>query len=261
MHRYQNVVEPGIKPSIQIKKVKKSKLLLHLIFALLTNNCFGQEDGTTIFFPDTLQFSSLKKSTLLNLAPSRIEIFDTIENPNFYLARFYPEPYQQCISLVVKQKNSWDVYEIIQNAGAEIIIERVNFNGKGKKELVIYYAQSNGISQWTHGWAEHQKGIAIIDLDKYNLLANIENYNSHTDWFAEYESDEPDTIDYTSLQTTGGDIYGSNYIVSIFKGKLVLTESEVCNDFDEKIVNNFTKPRIIIYALGKNSLIRKPANK
>ena len=233
-----------------------------LIFALITSNCFGQADNSDINFSDTIHFSKLEKLTLLDFDSTKITFLDTIEKPNCYLVRIQTKPFQQNVSIAFKQKNSWVLYEIIQDADDKIKIERVDFNGKGSKELIVYYSNSLGISQWTHGWAEHQKSFAIIDLDNFQLLANIENYNSHMDWFQEFDSDESDTLDYSerTLVNSGGDQYGKNYIVAISKGKIVLTESKTCNDFEEKITNEFTKPKTVTYIITKNYLIRKKQN-
>lgn len=239
--------------------MKISYSILLLIFALITSNCFGQDDNLESDFPDTIYYSKLEKITLSNYDSTKITFLDTIKNPNCFLVRMNPKPYEQNLSIAFKKKNSWELYEIIQDVGDNLKIEKVDFNGKGNNELIVYYSNSYGHSSWFGGLGEHQKGFFIIDLDKLQLIANIENYTSHVDWFQEFDPNESDTLEFSerTVINSGGEQYGSNYIVSISEGKIILTESKICDDFDENIVNEFDKPKIVTYNSTKNALIKR----
>jgi hypothetical protein len=100
------------------------------MFTLITNYCFGQDDNLENDFPDTIYYSKLEKITLSNYDSTKITFLDTIENPNCYLVRIYPKPYEQKLSIAFKKKNSWKLYEIIQDVGNNLKLRKLILMGK-----------------------------------------------------------------------------------------------------------------------------------
>jgi hypothetical protein len=174
----------------------------------------------------------------------RLLFYNALDNHLGFLFDIYLGGFSNEQRIALKRNDKFLSFPILSDYCnyREIRTEIIHFDN-ATDFLLIQYSESNGISDWTHGYAEYMKGIEIWNLDKIEMLANFEYYYSHLEWGEETVVGEPD-------------ISCNSYSFEIKDQTITFTEQNICNDFDEKLTITLENSKKITYKFTENRLIR-----
>ncbi|MGZ5282819.1 MAG: hypothetical protein ACXWEY_11135, partial [Bacteroidia bacterium] len=207
--------------------MKKKTSILFFLFTMFAGFCVAQESEDQTNFEDTIQFTTLSKFTTKNIDTLNVEILDTLTDPKIFIIHSHHK-YSSNLLIAQQKNNAWTIYKVVEDFPEIERIERLDFNKKGSKEIIIYYSYRNGLSFYTHGWQEQEKGFLILDPDNFTLLADIKNYSYRADWSYEYDPDESDTIPFEDRTPINSESNSDceNYLAEISARKITLTKYE-----------------------------------
>lgn len=158
-----------------------------------------------------------------------------IESPAGYVIQ--DSDHYSYIKVAIRTKSGYKVFD----AGPDIYtrwpvtIDRINFNGLGRDELEIRWANGNGRSGWASGWNESSSRILIWDLDRIQLLFSFQDSFEYNFWWNGVEYDSSGNLMTDSLgdvimidSLSGGESSCDKYDVTIELKKITIHRNADC---------------------------------
>ncbi|WP_317899670.1 hypothetical protein [Aurantibacillus circumpalustris] len=228
--------------------LKYTKVFLLALVLLCANTSYSQIylAGTeTESYPDSIKFLKLPVIKKYSLENYQGDYLDSLTEPKGSILKvsfLNPNP---GIYFVQKVKDYFLLYKIMADTPDRLKFKRMDFNGKGKNELLIDYergdgrfhsADKNGLEG---GFASYEKGFLILDLDSMNILAHFDHYFSQQNWVGKEK----------------GDAVCHNFIPEITKGEICFKQSNICNSNKEDIKLKIETPAKICYKVSESSLM------
>ena len=220
-------------------------MLRHLHFALFVL-LFGlrafAQGNLSAFLPDTILPVSVTPcyyTALDSLAGDTVFVLDS---PKGYIIRphdKYPDDY-----IAIQEGNRYAVFNACHEVKLRGLItyERADFNGEGNQELMIRWMVAEGISSTFMGWSATSSGIAIWDLDKFQLLFEFKNSYNFDRWYHWDDPDSagnlqfgPDDAPLTIDSVAVAESVCENYVVKIDPGKITIEGTARCKSEDMEL--------------------------
>jgi hypothetical protein len=231
--------------------------LLFIISVLLLTHSFTSK-GQSPFddnFPDTVKPFKPKIFRVLNIDSLKPAYTDTLTNPEGLLFWSHLNDRLDGPYIAIKGKGIYNVFLINydnETSGWDTV-ERIDFNGKGSKELLIKYKWNMG----NNHFSEYHQGFYLWDLDNITELMSVEYYYSYwlytvmvIDSTGEYT--QADTADHGQQ-----DCY--HYEPKVDSKTITFTETAPQCQWDEKAKEKNEKianPQTIKYLLKDGYLVK-----
>lgn len=204
---------------------------------------------------DTFYFVQPSRLTVKSLEEVAATIVDTLTSPLVYIIEDRHKYFQLCIPV----DSGFAIIETGLNCYVgEVSVERINFNKTGSEELVLRWNQGTGISTWTHGWAEHNAGVQIWNLDQMQLLFSFENYTSSYSYWQLFADDTSGKLLFEEREIidSGWEATCVNHKVTITPGEIKIVQNAECPDLEESVKYVISDTTTYRYILGQNCLFR-----
>ena len=243
--------------------LNKTAMFIVMVMAVIPVS-YAQEDIDGIDgFSDSISFKKVDAMFVTDIDSLQPFILDTIYKPFGVVIRTSSSDRNREISIAIKKKTGYQVFQVhaynMFHAGDDsITVSRVDFNGKGNKELLIQYVHTSGRDMNTFGSDGWEEGFYIWDADNTTCLAAFKNYGCYTSWWKEFDPNESDSLEYEdrTIIKSGGDSSCTSYRYSLKRGEIIFEKDTICNNYNEGIPASDNKPQRIRYRLGKNALMK-----
>lgn len=229
---------------IQLKentfKMKINLLISVLLMVVL--NGYGQVDTIE---PDTIKNIALEYSAEKNIESLGMKTVDSLNKPKAFILTSNIDPE----TIAIKAGNEFIVMNLIPaewDGGHITKIERIQINGKGDKELVVFWEKKVGESDLANGWGEEFKKVLIYDLNTMNLIFEDQYSWIFETWTNEYTENR--NVETTFIT----ECYNYNLKLSNKKITKELKLSEACDNDDISEI----KPKKLIYKLKKKNFVK-----
>ncbi len=225
-----------------VKRILFKILILNLLFS---NHALGQNATEFAYhinsiFPDSIKAGKEIGKDIGSLEGINDQIIDTLYNPDGYLLQTSSSKRDVDLYFAAKNGNSFTVYPMGNwAAGSKFIISRIDFDGKGSKELLLINHQEKKQSE--NSSADYcEQWLSIWNLDSVEMLALFQNYTSSR--LTEQNS------------KVISDCY--NFIPTIWKNEISFVQSGNCNICNENISSNVVIPFNVKYKLTPGGLLK-----
>jgi hypothetical protein len=183
----------------------------------------------------------------------------TLSSPETYVIR-NTHGYEAQLLVAIKVKEGYKVFVPCEYSSTrEYSAEAIDFNGKGRPELLIRWSAFNGRGGWRDGWNETSSGMILCDLDTPSELFSIENTYEYSYWWNEYPTDSAGEIITTdTIIGGGGSSECERYSVHIEKKKITIQGDASCMRTDEETGEQTPMDStVIVYTLKRTGLVRQ----
>lgn len=162
------------------------KILVVVVLCAIANAAVAQKLPKTgaanleIIEPETIKTSWLEK--LDNIHSGSL---DTLKDPKCYLISD-----DLSVTVAIPTGNGFHTFEIADNGLALNFskYQTMDFDGKGSKELILFFQFSHGNSSHDHGMGERYESFFVIDLDAPQIYIYEEYCSFRHDWYLKGDS-------------------------------------------------------------------------
>ncbi|HMT30545.1 MAG TPA: hypothetical protein PKD91_14815, partial [Bacteroidia bacterium] len=221
------------------------RIFFAIFICLSSNNTYSQSATEFAYhinttFPDSIKAGKETGKSISSLEGINDQIIDTLYNPDGYLLKILSAKRDVELYFAAKSGNTFMVYPMGNwAAGSEFKISRIDFNGKGTKELLMINHQEKKQSE--NSSADYcEEWLSIWNLDSVEMLALFQNYSS------------------SRLTESNSNVISDcyNFIPTIRKNEISFEQSAKCNLCGENLAANVVSPFKVQYKLTSGGLLK-----
>ena len=221
-------------------KGRLSYILILLVFPFVLK---GQEDQTTgpeepfITIPDTFYFYTPEIQLVPSLDSIKGKVFDSITEPKAWFIDTWipndPGSGGYGLKIALETKNGFLVFDAWEQSLAyasadNVILERVDLDGKGNKELLLRWEFYAGHTGWEHSIHERIRGIQVWNLDTRSRMFDFQNYYDKQEWWTVFAPDTTENLPYEEREALEGgeDYHTEHFDVEVGKKQIIISVIE-----------------------------------
>jgi hypothetical protein len=214
--------------------------------------------GQSVFdynFPDTVKPFNPKVFKVKNIDSLKPTQIDTITNPEGLIFWSTQGDHLDGPYIAIKKKDFYNVFFMTGDNGCSgwTSFDRIDFDGKGNKELLIKYKWNTGNPHF----CEYHEGFYLWNMDALEELMQVEYYYSY--WlYPEMERDS--TGSYYQVDTADhGQQECYHYEPTISRQMIIFTESSPYCQWEEKEKDKnavISNPEVITYEFKHGYLLK-----
>lgn len=235
-------------------------LSLSLFFLFTISTAFAQDGFAEEFssLPDTFHTHHPKTFFVADLDSIGGKIVDTLNNPTAYIIDALKSGGGYATRIALKQNKGLLVFDPFEASPAyamtsSLSFDRVDFNGKGRDELIIRWDFRTGHSSWQSGVYSSETGYQIWDLDNVQRYFDLITSASLEQWWAEYDQDSTNAEAEPVLIDSGNHYECFQLEVKLEKKKILIQDANC--DLEESKPEKSKPTNNRVYQLTKNGLI------
>lgn len=207
--------------------------------------------------PDSITPIKLQRAYTLKNPDANYQI-DTTESAGIYVLRLrIPWSSGNYMELAIADNDSFTIYPLYIKA-SRVETETRQINGRGNKELIIYWYYDENISRWGDWHYYHQRGVIMLDTDSMIDLLRLQTYNSQ---IAIWETYAPDTIEQQAQRVIidgGSESVCESYQFALSDTGFSIHETADCPEQEDWDLNHYeiTDNNKYEYVFTKSGYVR-----